>query len=117
MMRRRREDALVRPHVITGGRAHPTRTTLDAVTLVVATGSSLSGASPEKRRVLQLCGGGALSVAEVAGHLGLPLSVTRVLVSDLIDSGHLALRSSAPDVSPPDVHLLQELLDGLRARL
>ena len=117
MTRRRCEDALVRPHVITGGRAHPTRTTLDAVTLVIATAGSLSGASPEKRRLLQLCGGGTRSVAEVAGHLGLPLSVTKVLVSDLIDSGHLAVHGPAPDVSPPDVHLLQELLDGLRARL
>jgi hypothetical protein len=117
MSARRREDALVRPHVITGGRARPTWTALDPVMLVVGTGRSVSGATPEKRRLLQLCRGGALSVAEVAGHLQLPLSVTKVLLSDLIDSGHLAVRSPGPEVHQPDVHLLQELLDGLRTRL
>lgn len=117
MTPRRREEPLVRPHVITGGRAHPTRTNLDAVTLVVGTGTSPGGASPEKRRALELCHGGALSVAEVAGHLHLPLSVTKVLLSDLIDAGHLAIRGPRPGLQPPDAHLLQELLDGLRARL
>ncbi|GAA4630202.1 DUF742 domain-containing protein [Actinoallomurus vinaceus] len=113
----RRERALVRPHVVTGGRARPTRNIFDLVTLVMAARSEVAGLSPEKRRVMELCRGGALSVAEVAGHLSLPVSVTKVLLSDLVDSGHIVTRVGGPDTGPPSTRLLQEVLDGLRARL
>ena len=116
---RRPERALVRPHVITGGRAHPTRNIFDLVTLVTAARTQLAGLSPEKRRVMALCQGGALSVAEVSAHLDLPVSVTKVLLSDLVDSGHIVLvtRASAAEPELPDDRLLREVLDGLRARL
>ncbi|MBM9509300.1 DUF742 domain-containing protein [Actinacidiphila acididurans] len=114
----RRERGLVRPYVVTDGRAHPTRNTLDLVTLVNGTGSRpLTGLSPEKRRVVELCRPGALSLAEVAGHLNLAISVTKVLVSDLIDSGHLTARAPIPRTELPDARILQEVLDGLRSRL
>jgi hypothetical protein len=113
----RRERALVRPHVVTGGRAHPTRNTLDLVTLVTANQVPVTGLSPEKRRAMQLCLGGSLSVAEVAGHLELPVSITKVLLSDLVDSGHVSIRGPEPAARLPEVEILQEVLDGLRARL
>lgn len=113
----RHERALVRPHVVTGGRAHPTRNIFDLVTLVLAGRMPLTGLSPEKRRVMELCQGGALSVAEVAAHLALPVSVVKVLLSDLVDSGHIVTRASAAEPEPPADHLLREVLDGLRARL
>lgn len=107
----------MRPYVVTDGRAHPTRNTLDLVTLVTAvSGRSLSGLSPEKRRVMELCRGGALSVVEVSGHLGLATSVTKVLLSDLVDSGHISIRPPIPKAQLPDAQLLQEVLDGLRSR-
>ncbi|WP_329178363.1 MULTISPECIES: DUF742 domain-containing protein [unclassified Streptomyces] len=115
---RRREKGLVRSYVVTDGRAHPTRNTLDIVTLVNAvTTRPLSGLTPERRAVMELCRGGALSVAEVAGHLTLPISVTKVLISDLIDSGHIIARAAIPRAELPDAQLLQEVLNGLRARL
>lgn len=113
----RRERALVRPHVVTGGRAHPTRNTLDIVTLVIAYRGSLVGLNPEQRRAMELCQGGALSVAEVASHLSLPVSVTKVLLSDLMDSGHVTTRAPITPAKRPDTELLQEVLDGLRSRL
>jgi hypothetical protein len=114
----RRERGLVRPYVITDGRAHPTRNTLDLVTLVTAAGKRpLNGLSPERRRVVELCRGGALSVAEVAGHLTLAFSVTKVLISDLIDSSHITARAPIPGAQLPDAQILQEVLDGLRSRL
>jgi hypothetical protein len=114
----RRERGLVRPYVMTDGRAHPTRSTLDLVTLVRAMGDRpLKGLSPEKSSVMALCRGGALSVAEVAGHLTLAISVTKVLLSDLIDSGHITTRAPIPKAQLPDTQLLQEVLDGLRSRL
>lgn len=117
MTPRRRERALVRPHVVTGGRAHPTRNTLDLVTLVSAKQHQLHGLSPEKRRLMELCRGGSLSVAEVAAHLDLPVSVTKVLLSDLVDSGHIAAHAPHPPTVTPDTQLLKDVLDGLRARL
>lgn len=115
---RRREKGLVRAYVVTDGRAHPTRNTLDIVTLVHAVADRPpTGLTPERRAVTELCRGGALAVAEVAGHLGLPISVTKVLVSDLIDSGHIIARAAPSRAKTYDVQLLQEVLDGLRARL
>ncbi|WFB06989.1 DUF742 domain-containing protein [Streptomyces sp. LX-29] len=115
---RRQERGLVRPYVVTDGRAHPTRNTFDLVTLVMAHSDRPLGAlSPEKRKLMELCLGGALSVAEIAGHLHLPVSVTKVLLGDLVDSGHLTTRSPIPSAQLPEAQLLQEVLDGLRARL
>ncbi|MEU5988376.1 DUF742 domain-containing protein [Spirillospora sp. NPDC047418] len=122
MTPRRNERALVRPHVVTGGRAHPTRNVFDLVTLVIATGdlplrSGGTGLSPEKARILALCRGGALSVVEIAGHLRLPVGVVKVLLSDLVDGGHLTTRAAAPAARQSKARLLQEVLDGLRAAL
>ncbi|WP_027732697.1 MULTISPECIES: DUF742 domain-containing protein [Streptomyces] len=116
--RPRPSGRLVRPYVVTEGRAHPSRSTLDLVTLLIsADGPSPSGLGPEKRRLTELCRPGALSVAEVAGHLSLPVSVTKVLVADLLDSGHIVTLAPVPAAVPSDARILQEVLDGLRARL
>lgn len=116
--RPRPRGRLVRSYVVTEGRAHPTRNTLDLVTLLIAAGDlSSAGLGPEKRRVMELCRPGSLSLAEVAGRLQLPVSVTKVLVADLMDSGHIVTRAPIPAARPSDAGILQEVLDGLRARL
>jgi DNA-binding NarL/FixJ family response regulator len=113
----RRRPALVRSHVITGGRAAPVLSTLDHVTLVtVGTEQDHHRLSPEQRAVVRLCAGGWLSVAEIAAHLALPSSVVKVLVADLIVSGHLSSGGAAavqPDV--PHADLLRQVLEGLHA--
>ncbi|MEV8030683.1 DUF742 domain-containing protein [Streptomyces sp. NPDC086182] len=116
---RRPGERLVRSYVVTDGRSHPSRNTLDLVTLLIAAlGRPLAGLGPEKRRLMELCRPGALSLVEVAGHLELPVSVTKVLVADLMDSGHLVTRTPIPSAGPPsDTRVLQEVLDGLRSRL
>ena len=110
------KHGLVRPYVITDGRAHPTRDTFDLVTLVIVGSGPLGGLSPEKRRVVELCRGGALSVAEVAAHLRIPVSVIKVLLGDLVDSGHIITRAPIPSAELPETQILQEVIDGLRAR-
>ncbi|MGW1992732.1 DUF742 domain-containing protein [Embleya sp. NPDC001921] len=109
---------LVRAYVITQGRGHPTRDGLDLVSLVIALPGDMSPhiLDPEKKRLVALCRGGILSVAEVAGHLELPIGVVKVLLSDLIDSGVVATRQPIPPAELPRRELLQEVLDGL-ARL
>lgn len=120
MSRPRRRGDLVRAYVVTGGRARPTRNThvLDVVTLITATPDrSPAGLPPEQRAAVHLVRGGCLSVVEIASHLRQPLTVTRVLLSDLLDSGHLVTR--LPDARPPEqldeVQVLERVLQGLHA--
>ncbi|PRY39538.1 DUF742 domain-containing protein [Umezawaea tangerina] len=109
--------ALVRSHVVTGGRGTPSRNTLDHVTLITASREDVEGLEPETRRLVRLCLGGWLSVAEAAVHLGLPVSVTKVLVADLVDSGHVTATAPAAPAGAPSPQLLKDVLDGLRALL
>ena len=120
MNRPRRRADLVRAYVVTGGRARPTRNThvLDVVTMLTATpGRPTAGLTPEQRSAVRLVRGGYLSLVEVASHLRQPLTVTRVLVSDLLDSGHLVTRH--PDTPPPEhlseVQVLERVLRALHA--
>jgi hypothetical protein len=107
-------DRPVRRYVLTGGRAAPTRNAIRPETLVIAArpGRSLPvSASREERALLGMCRR-LLSLAEVAVHLELPVSVVVVVASDLVDSGYLSVRSpAAPAVSR---EVLEELLNGLR---
>ncbi|MEU9205002.1 DUF742 domain-containing protein [Streptomyces sp. NPDC048332] len=126
MTPRRRRD-LVRSFVLTGGRARPTRNThvLDVITMVTSVPDrSVAGLLPEQLAVVELCRGGYLSVIEVAGHLGQPLTITRVLLGDLLDTGHIVTRVPAPTVPAADsaageraatAHILEKLLHGLQA--
>ncbi|WP_225731533.1 MULTISPECIES: DUF742 domain-containing protein [unclassified Nocardia] len=112
MSRPRRDPDLVRAYVRTGGRSRATRD-LDLVTLVVAAKDPAPGASPDARRVMDVVRRGSLSIAEIAAYLDLPPSVVKIVASDLLDSGHL--NSPAPADALPDLALLEEVLNGLRA--
>jgi hypothetical protein len=118
-------DRPVRPYVVTGGRARPSRNTIRPETLLIATGAERPlpvSASSEERALLRMCRH-LLSLVEAAVHLQLPVSVVSVVACDLIDAGYLAMRASTDDLPPgaararpgsPDMQLLQEVLDGLR---
>ncbi|RRO13726.1 DUF742 domain-containing protein [Saccharopolyspora rhizosphaerae] len=115
---KRAQRSLVRPHVVTRGRARPSRNTFEMDTQIYTIRVASPGAvGPEMRRVLEMCRDGAKSVAEIAGHLALPISVTKVLLGDLLDSGHIVTRTAQRDLEPPRLELLQGVLDGLRASL
>ncbi len=107
-----RDPDLVRAYVRTGGRTRPTRS-LDLVSLVATVADPPPGASADARRILRLCAGGALSIAEIAAHLDLPPSVVVIVAADLIDDARLA--NTVPAPHQPEIALLQEVLDGLRA--
>lgn len=116
MTARRQDTALVRPYVVTDGRALPSRNTLDLVTLVRATTRRPSGLlNPEKEALLKLCDGGALAVAEISAHLALPGGICKVLIADLVDEGLLTTCAPIPRAERPDRDLVEEILRGLRA--
>ncbi|MFG2191915.1 DUF742 domain-containing protein [Streptomyces sp. NPDC048639] len=120
--RRGRDRGLVRPYVVTGGRSAPSRRHVDLITLVMSRrDAATSGLTPEERRVVDLCLPGALSVAEISSHLGLPPSVLRVVLADLLDSGHITSRTRTRNPSTGAAgpirnrELLEAVLSGLRA--
>jgi len=104
---------LVRPYAVTRGRTRGPTLSLQLITLVVATGTitreSRALLGPEHLQILSLCHY-PTSVAELSAHLGLPLSIVKILIGDLVDMRLVATRSAAM----PDPHVLQAVLNGIR---
>ncbi len=105
---------VVRLYAVTRGRGRSDRPELDMLTLVVdiARGTALRRHEPEYASIVELCRT-PQSVAEVAALLGLPLTMTKVLVGDLIDDGRLEYRQPRHE-DAGDIGVLQALLDGIR---
>ncbi|WP_405609079.1 DUF742 domain-containing protein [Streptomyces sp. NBC_01511] len=108
---------LIRPYTVSGGRTRPT-VELDLLSLVMATGAAATQMylGPEHSEALGLCQG-PTSVAEIAGHLRLPAVVTKILLSDLMNSGAVTVRPPHNFDNPSDCSLLEAVLDGLRRQL
>jgi hypothetical protein len=107
-------DRPVRPYVLTGGRAAPSRNTIRPETLVVTAEPHKPlpvSAGRTERALLGVCQR-LLSLAEAAAYLELPVSVVVVVASDLVDSGYLSVRT--PAAAPVSRKVLEELLNGLR---
>jgi hypothetical protein len=106
---------LVRPYALTGGRTRPVVPGLDMISTVVALcpASELRGPPPEQAAIVEVCQR-AISVAEISAHLDLPLSVVKVLVSDLVADGAVVARDPVPVAELPETNLLQAVLDGIR---
>ncbi|MCX5110946.1 DUF742 domain-containing protein [Streptomyces sp. NBC_00378] len=111
-------SGFVRSYVITGGRGLPDAEGLSLVTLVTIAPDRQPppNPSPEVRAIWELCSGGYLSVAEVAGHLGQPVGVARLLLNDLAEQGHLVRRKAPPPAQLVDRKILEEVLHGLHVR-
>lgn len=120
------EEPLVRPYTITRGRTTPDRDDLTLITVVTAVppdpddplGGVLGtrGLQPEHRTVLELCQE-PRAVAEIAAGLDLPVSVTKILIGDLIGTGRVLARpplSFRPEGGSIDMTILQAVRDGLR---
>jgi hypothetical protein len=111
---------VVPAYALTRGRTRSAGPDLPLEAVVTATEYGLRrfpGLQAERRIIVELCTG-AQSVAEVSAHLRIPIGVARVLVSDLVSSGYLAvhLPYRSGDDDRPDAAILERLLDGLRSR-
>lgn len=107
---------LVRPFAVTRGRAGKNLHDLDIITLVVAVRPETDVATLDREygEILRMCQGLPLSIAEISAKMNLLLVAVKVLVSDLINSGHLIFRSPPQVAGRPDIKLLQAVLDGVR---
>ncbi|HEU5353095.1 MAG TPA: DUF742 domain-containing protein [Actinocrinis sp.] len=108
---------LVRLYALTRGRARSDARVFNLLALVIAESGPYDDPtlSPEQVRVLELCCRAPQSVAEIAAGCDLPLGVARVLLGDLLEIGHVRVRQPKPPAALFDEHILQEVINGLRA--
>ncbi|EFF89111.1 MULTISPECIES: DUF742 domain-containing protein [unclassified Streptomyces] len=113
MSRPGRDDTPDRLYTITGGRSRSDPTArFDLVTLVVAECAPASGMQSEHAAILRLCDR-PTAVVEIAATLRLPVSITKVLLSDLFATGRVSARHPRA-AALPDSRLLEQVLVGLR---
>ena len=84
------------------------------ITVVMAAHDPGSGSrEPEQEAILRLCRK-PMSVAELSARLDLPLTVVKVLLSDLVADGDVRTRAAVPVARLPEKKILQAVLDGIR---
>jgi Protein of unknown function (DUF742) len=109
-----------RLYTITGGRSRVEADVFDLVTLVIAECDPTAAMQSEHATILRFCRT-PRAVVEIAAHLRLPISVSRILLCDLLDAGRITARhpgASTPrrghDLQYAHPDLLKEVLVGLR---
>ncbi|MFJ9901144.1 DUF742 domain-containing protein [Streptomyces sp. NPDC091280] len=112
-------DPLVRMYVVTGGRHSATRNHFDFVTLIALSPYSAQYSraqlTPEKNAILGLLVRSAQSVVELGALLDLPVSVIRILLADLMETGHITTEGRSLDVSEdPERMIMEAVLEGLQ---
>ena len=86
------DGVLIRPFMVTGGRTRPLHDGLKLETMVYAQPAALSAPLQfEQRKAIELAQE-AISVAELASQLDLPIGVARVLIADLYTGNYVSLR-------------------------
>ncbi len=108
------EDDFIRPFLVTAGR---TTTSVDGLKLETLVQSSMTTLGKQLRfeaaRVHDLCQA-PISIAEISAHLSIPSGVVKVVVGDLIESGHLRAHRTIEGSSSDDVQLISRLIAGVR---
>jgi len=105
-------------YALTGGRTRSsTGAEMPVETLVTVTpaGLRVSDLHLEYRATVELATQ-PISVVEIGAALRVPVGVARVLVSDLVDAGYLAVHLPPSADGGPTPEILERLLEGLRAR-
>ena len=101
---------LVRPYTVTGGRTRPGRDDLNMITMVMAlTGRSDPSMTPEHGDVVAACQE-PRSIAEIAADVGLPITVVKILVSDLMERAMVTSRRPLAN-GTTSAALLRTMLD------
>jgi hypothetical protein len=104
---------MVRPYVMTSGRIEPTRGKFDLITDGPEPEGAI-GLGPEHLAIIRLCQN-VMSVAELTGHLDLPVATVRVMLGDLLDKGFVSMQEPEPEADMHDIRLYKAVIDGLRA--
>jgi hypothetical protein len=106
---------IVRLYAMTGEQAGGADREFSVSTMVTSAGGRTAGVDlpPEKSAILRLCAR-ALSVAEIAAYLSLPLGTVEALLGDLRRAG--LVQTPAPQrPGHPSAEMMLRLRDGLLA--
>ncbi len=103
----------VRPFLVTGGRTKSSVEGLQFETMVQATKSNGSDLRFEPARVFGLCQN-AIAIAEISAHLEIPIATVKVVLGDLIDSGHVEVNRTIDATDSDDIQLISRLIEGVR---
>jgi hypothetical protein len=107
-----------RPYTLTGGRTRPpVELPIEATVEALASSGTVDWAPGDVRAVIVRLSSGRPSIAEISSHADLPIGVARVLVGDLVESGHLRVHATLTDRSTVSERrrLIERTLVGLRA--
>lgn len=117
MSRPGRYEGPDRLYTLTGGRSRADTQVFDMMTLVVAECDPVPGMPSEHATILRICRS-PTAVVELASHLGLPVSIVRILLGDLLTAGRITVRQPRRNTHgtgpTPDTDVLRQLLVGLR---
>lgn len=106
----------VRPYTLTAGRTRPRIDLPIEVTVETIAAVDDAWSIDDARTVIVGLCGDRQSIAEISSYANMPIGVVRVLVADLIESGHLRAHATLADRSAGDQRrLIERTLDGLRA--
>lgn len=112
----KRPPSRARPYTLTGGRTRP-QIELPIEVAVETLNAEIDWAPGDVRTtIVRLCHDRP-SIAEISSYAGLPIGVIRVLVGDLVESGHLRVHATLTDDATVSDRrrLIERTLDGLRA--
>jgi hypothetical protein len=107
-----------RLYTVTGGRSRVDGEDLDVVSLIVAEDDPVPGMQSEHAAILRLCRDSPVAVVEISSHLQLPVSVVKILLLDLRDTGRVTVRhpsSAGAHARPADLETLKQVLVGLHS--
>ncbi|MFI7241911.1 DUF742 domain-containing protein [Streptomyces qinglanensis] len=118
MTRPGRDEDPDRLYTVTGGRSRSAAgaEAFDLVTLVVSESAPVRGMQSEHAAILRICRF-PTAVVELAADLGLPVSVVRILLGDLLAQGKITARHprrARTADALPDPDILKQVLVGLR---
>lgn len=103
----------LRPFIITGGRTEVNHSDLHIDTLVsTLPGDRKTSRGFEHRAVLTMCEK-AVSIAELASDLDLPVGVVIVVIDDLLEDNLLLVHQKR--ASTVSISVLERLVEGVRA--
>lgn len=105
---------MVRAYSLAGGRLDPTHQ-LDLLTHIMSCGDGRRvRLDPEHVQILRCCAT-PMPVVEIAALIRIPVVVTKVLISDLLDYELVMVGSAVSDDGRPSLALMKAVLDGIRA--
>src|SRR5690606_27284778 len=114
----KRSASRARPYTLTGGRTRARiEMPIEAPVEALASSDDLNCAPGDVPAVIVRLCTDRPSIAEISAYAGIPIGVTRVLVADLVESGHLRVHATLTDHSSVSERrrLIERTLSGLRA--